>query len=75
MQEAESPVLRRLMGSLVQLLPELSTVDEHDVRLQGKLELLLSLIIAFNSHGLPSHESQQLVHLLLTGDLPPACVE
>lgn len=64
---AEVPAAKELLGSLVQLLPDLTTVDEHDVRMQGKLELLLQLISVLGSHTLLSNESQQLVQLLLTG--------
>ena len=64
---AEIPAAKQLLGSLVQLLPDLTTVDEHDVRMQGKLELLLQLISVLGSHTLLSNESQQLVQLLLTG--------
>lgn len=69
---AEVPAAKQLLGSLVKLLPDLTTVDEHDVRMQGKLELLLQLISVLGSHTLLSNESQQLVQLLLTGTVHDA---
>lgn len=73
MWETEVPVARSLLGSLVQLLPSLSAVDEHDVRMQGKLELLLQLMHILGSQAMPSNESQQLVQLLMTGWIADVC--
>ena len=59
----------QLLTDLVACLPHLSTVDGLDMRMQGKLELLLQLIRVLGSRCLASTDSQQLVHLLLTGML------
>lgn len=61
----------RLLTSLTELLPSLTTLNEHDHRMPGKLELVLQLITALGNHALPSSDSQQLVHLLLTGVTQP----
>ncbi len=63
----ETQLAEQLLSNLVVLLPQLSTVDEHDMRMQGKLELILQLICALGNRGLASTDSHQLVHLLLTG--------
>lgn len=59
----------QLLTELVACLPHLSTVDELDMRMQGKLELLLQLVRVLGSRCLASTDSQQLVHLLLTGNM------
>ncbi len=63
----ETQLAEQLLSNLVVLLPQLSTVDEHDKRMQGKLELILQLIHVLGNRGLASTDSHQLVHLLLTG--------
>ncbi len=63
----ETQLAEQLLSNLVVLLPQLSTVDEHDKRMQGKLELILQLICVLGNRGLASTDSQKLVHLLLTG--------
>lgn len=70
MHDAEVPAARSLLGSLVQLLPDLSAVDEHDLRMHGKLELVLQLILVCGSQALASNDCQQLVTLLMTGKTP-----
>ncbi len=63
----ETQLAEQLLSNLVVLLPQLSSVDEHDKRMQGKLELILQLIHVLGNRGLASTDSHQLVHLLLTG--------
>lgn len=63
----EMQTANQLLTDLVACLPQLSTVDELDMRMQGKLELLLQLVRVLGSRCLASTDSQQLVHLLLTG--------
>lgn len=63
----ETQLAEQLLSNLVVLLPQLSTVDAHDKRMQGKLELILQLIHVLGNRGLASTDSHQLVHLLLTG--------
>ena len=63
----ETQLAEQLLSNLVVLLPQLSTVNEYDKRMQGKLELILQLICALGNRGLASTDSHQLVHLLLTG--------
>ena len=63
----ETQLAEQLLSKLVVLLPQLLTVDEHDKRMQGKLELILQLIHVLGNRGLASTDSHQLVHLLLTG--------
>lgn len=65
----ELQTAEQLLTDLVACLPHLSTVDELDMRMQGKLELLLQLICVLGSRCLASTDSQQLVYLLLTGML------
>ena len=67
MQQAELEVAAKLLTSLSDLLPNLTTVNERDLRMQGKLEVVVQLIGAIGNHALPSSNSQQLVQLLLTG--------
>lgn len=69
MHDAEIPAARSLLGSLVQLLPHLSAVDEHDLRMHGKLELGFQLILVLGSQALASNDCQQLVTLLMTGKI------
>lgn len=65
----ELQAAERLLADLVAFLPHLTTADELDMRMQGKLDLLLQLIRVLGSRCLASTDSQQLVHLLLTGML------
>ena len=68
-QQGEVQTAEQLLVQLVALLPHLKTVDERDMRMQGKLDLLLQLIHVLGSRCLASTDSQHLVHLLLTGVL------
>ena len=68
-QQMELQTAEQLLTDLVACLPHLSTVDELDMRMQGKMELLLQLICVMGSRCLASADSQHLVYLLLTGVL------
>lgn len=68
-RQLELQAAERLLADLVAFLPHLTTADELDMRMQGKLDLLLQLIHVLGSRCLASTDSQQLVHLLLTGML------
>ena len=69
MQQQEVQVAEHLLMGLVAVLPQLTTLDQHDKRMQGKLELTLQLIRVLGNRGLASTDSHHLVQLLLTGEL------
>lgn len=68
-RQTELQTIEQLLADLVASLPHLTTADELDMRMQGKLDLLLQLIRVLGSRCLASTDSHQLVHLLLTGML------
>ncbi|KAK9820599.1 hypothetical protein WJX72_012157 [[Myrmecia] bisecta] len=68
-------VLQRPLGPLQQQLlaqlPSLTALDEHDFRLEGKLQVLLGLVQLTEAHALGSTANKGLVRLLLTEFLFP----
>ena len=68
-QQMEVQTAEQLLSSMVVLLPQLTSVDEHDKRMQGKLELTLQLVRVLGTRSLASTDSHHLVHLLLSGRL------
>eukprot|EP00884_Botryococcus_braunii_P021288 jgi/Botrbrau1/7843/Bobra.9_2s0021.2 len=77
-----SEVLSEVQGSSLQIaqstffevirsLPDLSSEDEHDIRLQGKLHLLLALLHILDTSPGGSGQDTGLVKLLLTVCLFP----
>ncbi|KAL3156421.1 hypothetical protein ABBQ38_000732 [Trebouxia sp. C0009 RCD-2024] len=70
-RQTELQTIEQLLADLVASLPHLTTADELDMRMQGKLDLLLQLIRVLGSRCLASTDSHQLVHLLLTEYLFP----
>ena len=57
------------MTDLVAVLPHLTCADKFDMRMQGKLELLLHLLRVLGLRCMASTDSQHLIRLLLTGML------
>ena len=70
-QHTELQIAEKLLTDLVAVLPHLTTNDELDMRMQGKLELLLQLTRVLGLRCVASTDSQQLLRILLTGMLHP----
>lgn len=64
-RDAELPLAGKLLQHLIEETTTLATVDEDDVRLEGKLRLVLELVQGMDCRSIGS--SSGLVHLLITG--------
>lgn len=62
-------VARKLLASLVQESGSLQVIDEEDVRMEGKLRLLLELVQGLDCRAVGNSNNGGLVHRIITGKL------
>lgn len=67
MKETELPIARRLLAQLVEASGHLQGIDEDDMRIEGKLCLLLELVQVLDCRAIGGSSSGGLVHRIITG--------
>ena len=72
MREREEQIAEQMLTDLVELTPSLRAVDEDDLRLEGKLALLLELVTVLGRWNVGTKSGGGLVHRLITGRLSMA---
>lgn len=72
-RSAEVPIAEAMLQELIAVSETMTAVDEDDVRLEGKLNLLLELITVLDRRHVGTAGNGNLVHRIITGWRSPLC--
>ena len=73
-REAELPIAKRLLGHLVEEGSSLKAEDQEDVRLEGKLRLMLELVQGLDCRSVGRANNGNMVLRIIVGELTgPSC--